>query len=110
MSEGQVSTTDTVAGVESLVGWCVPGFVEAATARRLPGAYRGERFWHGRATVERHRHWVVQIPCRLDGMAAVTVGFDGAWAWFSRPDDAAVAATSLNDVQAAFDAAWGRAG
>ncbi len=100
-----MTTTDTVDGLEGLVGWCVPGFVEAATARRLPGAYRGERFWHGKATVERHRHWVVQIPCLTAGVAAVTVAFDGRWAWVARPEPGSIAPTSLDDVQAAFDAA-----
>lgn len=100
-----MSTTETVEGLEAMVQWCVPAFVDAAKARRLPGAYQGERFWHGRATVQRHRHWVVSLPVLTGGVAAVTVGFDGTWAWVTRPAPGAVAPTGLDDVQAAFDAA-----
>lgn len=91
--------------LEGMVGWCVPGFAAAATARRLPGVYKGERFWHGKATVERHRHWVVPLPVLTEGVAAVTVGFDGTWAWVARPAPGSVVPTGVDDVQAAFDGA-----
>ena len=94
-----------LAQLEGAVDWCVPGFVGAARARKLPGAYQGERFWHGRATVERHAHWVVPLPVLTEGTAAVTVGFDGSWAWVVRPSEDALAAVSLAAVQAGFDAA-----
>jgi hypothetical protein len=95
----------SVAELAGAVDWCVPGFVESARARKLPGAYKGERFWHGRATVERHRHWVVALPVLVQGTAAVTVGFDGAWAWVLPPSEAALSPVSLAAVQAGFDAA-----
>lgn len=91
--------------LEGAVDWCVPGFVDAARARKLPGAYQGERFWHGRATVQRHRHWLVALTVVAEGTAAVTVGFDGSWAWVVRPAEAALGPVSLAAVQAGFDAA-----
>ncbi len=95
----------TLAQLEGALDWCVPGFAEAARARKLPGAYQGERFWHGRATVQRHRHWVVVLPVLARGTAAVTVGFDGTWAWVVRPAETALAPVDLDAVQAALDAA-----
>lgn len=91
--------------LDGAVTWCVPGFVEAALARKLPGAYKGERFWHGRATVERHPHWVVPLAVLAEGTAAVTVGFDGSWRWVVRPPEDALAVVTLEVVQAGFDAA-----
>lgn len=98
-----MSTADTVAGVEAIIDWCVPEFAASARRNRLPGAFRGERFWHGKATVERHRHWVVAVPVLPTGAAAVTVTFDGTWAWVQRPDQ--VRPVTLAEVQAAFAAA-----
>lgn len=95
----------SLAQLEGAIDWCVPAFVEVARSRRLPGAYKGERFWHGRATVERHRHWVVTLPVLTEGTAAVTVAFGGAWTWVVAPSEAALARVSLQAVQAAFDAA-----
>lgn len=89
--------------LDGAVTWCVPGFVDAARARKLPGAYRGERFWHGRATVERHRHWVVVLVLGAGRSAAVLVGFDATWTWATRPG--AADGLTLEDVQSAFDAA-----
>lgn len=93
----------TLDELDGAVTWCASGFVDAARTRKLPGAYRGERFWHGRATVERHRHWVVVLPLQAGRSVAVLVGFGGTWTWATRPD--AVGELSLDEVQAAFDAA-----
>lgn len=93
----------TLDELDGAVTWCVPGFVDAARARKLPGAYRGERFWHGKATVERHRHWVVLLALEARRSAAVLVGFDGTWRWAVQPD--AAEGLALQDVQLAFDAA-----
>lgn len=98
-----MSTAATVAEVEAIIDWCVPDFVAVARRNRLPGAFRGERFWHGRPTVERHRHWVLTLPVLVEGTAAVTVTFDGAWAWVQRPQQ--VRPVTLDEVQAAFAAA-----
>ncbi|WP_127782058.1 hypothetical protein [Rhodococcus sp. X156] len=102
-----MSTTDTVEGLESMVEWCVPGFVESARRARLPGTYRGERFWHGKPTVERHKFWTVSIPCLTteSGRAVARVHFDGRWDWVVRPSEGTVLPTGLDQVQAAFDAA-----
>lgn len=104
--------------LEGAVTWCVPAFADAARERKLPGAYRGERFWHGKATVERHRHWVVVVPLSPGVSAVVAVGFDGSWSWVARPSprsddevgddevgDDEVGELTLDDVQAAFDRA-----
>lgn len=94
--------------LEGAVAWCVPGFVDAARDRKLPGAYRGERFWHGKATVERHRHWVVVLPLSRGHSLAVIVGFDGGWRWVARPSEVGegeVGELTLDDVQSAFDSA-----
>jgi hypothetical protein len=48
---------------------------------------------------------VVALPVLVQGTAAVTVGFDGAWAWVLPPSEAALAPVSLAAVQAGFDAA-----
>lgn len=93
----------TIDELDGAVTWCVPDFVNAARARKLPGAYRGERFWHGRATVERHRHWVVVLALDAGRSAAVLVGFDGTWTWAARPE--VIGGLALQDVQLAFDAA-----
>lgn len=93
----------TVDELDGAVTWCVPSFVDAARARKLRGAYRGERFWHGKATVERHRHWVVLLRLQAGRSAAVLVGFDGTWTWAVQPD--VVDALTLEDVQQAFVAA-----
>lgn len=103
----------TLDELDGAVTWCTTGFVDAARARKLPGAYRGERCWHGRATVERHRHWVVVLPLSRGCSAAIVVGFDGAWDWVARPNtlsedevgDNEVGELTLDDVQAAFDRA-----
>ncbi|MEO6880089.1 MAG: hypothetical protein ABI181_03940 [Mycobacteriaceae bacterium] len=93
----------TLDELDGAVTWCSSGFVDAARARKLPGAYRGERFWHGRATVERHRHWVVVLPLGAGRSGAVLVRFDGSWTWAARPDT--IGELTLDEVQAAFDAA-----
>lgn len=102
-----MSTSDTVDGLEAMIQWCVPGFVEAARAARLPGTYKSERFWHGKSTVDRYKYWTVTVPClnTESGKATVRVSFDGGWGWFVRPADAQVVATTLDTVQGAFDAA-----
>jgi len=99
-----MSTSDTVDGLEAMIGWCIPGFVEAAARARLPGTYKSERFWHGKATVDRYKHWTVPIRCLATGAVTVRVHFDGRWDLDVRPADAQLLPTGLDDVQAAFDA------
>jgi hypothetical protein len=101
-----MSTSDTVDGLEAMVRWCVPGFVEAAARRRLPGTYKSERFWHGKSTVDRYEFWTVAVPCMNtdSGLAMVRVYFDGHWDWLVRPADAQMLPIGLEAVQAAFDA------
>lgn len=102
-----MSTASTVDGLEAMIEWCVPGFVEAAGRAHLPGTYKSERFWHGKPTVDRYKYWTVPIPClnTESGVAMVRVHFDGRWAFYVRPADAHVRPTVLDAVQAAFDAA-----
>lgn len=99
-----MTASDTVDGLEAMIQWCVPGFVEAAAAKRLPGTYKSERFWHGKATVDRYKHWTVPIFCLREGAVTVRVQFDGRWAFDVRPADPQMRPTTLDDVQAAFDA------
>ncbi len=91
-------------GLAAMIQWCVPGFVEAAGRARLPGTYQSERFWHGKATVDRYKYWTVPIPCLSTGAATVRVHFDGRWDFYVRPVDVQVLPTGLDDVQRAFDA------
>ncbi len=99
-----MSTSETVDGLDAMIQWCVPGFVEAARAAHLPGTYKSERFWHGKATVDRYKYWTVPIRCLRSGAVTVRVQFDGRWGYDVRPADAQLLPTSLDDVQAAFDA------
>lgn len=102
-----MNTSDTTDGLAAMIQWCVPGFVDAARAARLPGAYKSERFWHGKATVDRYKYWTVAIPCLRteSGLATVRVHFDGRWDFVVRPADTQLLPTELATVQAAFDTA-----
>jgi len=102
-----MSATETVAGLEAMIQWCIPDFVDAARKARLPGTYKSERFWHGKATVDRYKYWTVAIPCLNtdSGVATVRVHFDGRWDFYVRPADGQLLPTDLDTVQAAFDAA-----
>lgn len=100
-----MQTSDAVDGLAAMISWCVPEFVRAARERRLPGTYKSERFWHGKATVDRYKYWTVPIRCLRTGAVTVRVHFDGSWDFDVRPADAQLLPTGLDEVQGAFDAA-----
>ncbi|GAB2934281.1 hypothetical protein GCM10027047_33320 [Rhodococcus aerolatus] len=100
------ATADTVPAIEAVVDFCVPDFVSRARAARLPGEVRGERFWHGRPTVDRHPYWELTLPCTTSGtgLAGIRVQRDGRWAWVQRPGEDTVRPVTYDEITAAFEA------
>ena len=98
------ATADTLPAIEAVVDFCVPDFVADATRTRLPGQVKGERFWHGRPTVERHRYWELTLPCVTTGtgLAGVRVHRDGRWEWIVAPTDRNVRPVTFDEITAAF--------
>lgn len=98
------STADTVPAIEAVVEFCVPDFVERARAARLPGEVKGERFWHGRPTVDRHPYWELTLPCTTGttGLAAVRVHRDGRWSWVVAPTAGNVRPVTFDEITDAF--------
>lgn len=100
------ATADTVPALEAVLDFAVPDFAARARAARLPGEVRGERFWHGRATVDRHPFWELTLPCVRTGtgLAAVRVQRDGRWSWVVAPTPETVRPVTFDEVTAALDA------
>lgn len=105
MADREPATADTVAAIEAVVDFCVPDFVERARTTGLPGEVRGERFWHGRATVDRHPYWELTLPCTTGGtgLAGIRVQRDGRWAWVVAPTAGNIRAVTFDEITLAFD-------